>query len=168
MFAVGFGGAPQNGASGQSPLEAVTGGIAGKIPPTLTFTTVSGGPNSAHWKIKWKLAKGSKAGGWIVQEVTQTDPDGNLVRHFWEAWQVPPKSRVAFPYGDSSYDDLFKGPASGSTVNASARFYERLGLPSSFAVGNEPVSGILRSATANPHLPTFKASLPVNRTWSVP
>jgi RHS repeat-associated protein len=156
------------GVAGQNPLAGVTGAIAGKIPPTLTYDTVLGSSNSAVWQIKWKLGKPSKTGGWIVQEITETNQNGKPVAHYWEAWPVPAKSRFTIYHGDFSYDDAFVGGPSGHKVAARATFYEGLKLPASFAVGNHPWAGILPSTTANPNLPTFNASSPVNRTWNVP
>ena len=133
----------------------------------LTYSTISGGAKSASWSVKWKLAKPSKSGGWIVQEITAVDQNGNQIAHFWEAWQVPANSKVTTYDGISSYDDVFQAP-SGTKASATARFYEGLQLPAAFTPGGHPYSGILPSTTGNPNLPTNNATAPVNRRWRAP
>lgn len=134
----------------------------------LTYKTVSGGPNSQPWVTQWKLSKNSEKGGWIVQEITDTDASGKQTKHFWEAWQVPAKSQYTIYFPDRK-DDTQSGLPKGMKVNAEARFYEGLQLPSSFKPNNPATpSGILRSTTLRPNLPTKTATAPVNRAWVVP
>ena len=135
---------------------------------SLIFITVSGGPHSVDWNIKWKLAKPSKQGGWIVQEITEVDKSGNPVAHYWEAWQVRAKSQFTIYNGSSPQDDTFQGGPSGDKVSAKARFYEGLHLPSSFVVNPNTWAGILPQTTTNPHLPTNNATHVVVRTWIIP
>jgi len=135
----------------------------------LTFDTVSGGKNSATWSIKWKLSASSKTGGWIVQEIKETDKSGRPVTDYWEAWKVPAKSQFTIYNGVSPYDDTFQGGPSGDKVSAQARFYEGLQLPSAF-IPNNPATwaGILPSTSGSPNLPTNNATDPVDRTWTAP
>jgi hypothetical protein len=135
---------------------------------SLISTTVSGGPYSADWNIKWKLAKPSKQGGWIVQEISETDTSGNQVQHYWEAWRVLAKQRFPTTHGIYPQDDTFQGGPSGNKVSANARFYEGLRLPSSFVVHPNSAAGSLRSTTTNPHLPTKDATNVVWRIWAIP
>ena len=137
-------------------------------PPKLTFKTLSGGKNSSSWTIRWKLAKPSKTGGWIIQEITAVDQFGNPVAHYWEAWQVPANSEYTTTYGIFGRDDTFQAP-SGERARASARFYEGLTLPAAFIPNNpNTYAGILPSTTGNPNLPLSNASRPVNRRWKSP
>jgi len=135
---------------------------------SLNFTTVSGGPNSANWNIRWELANPSKRGGWIVQEITLTDQSGNAVSHYWEAWRVGVKSRFPTTRGPYAQDDTFQGDPKDK-VRAGARFYEGLKLPSSFVSNNtNTFAGALRSTTKIPNLPTRNATPVVVRTWTSP
>jgi len=62
----------------------------------------------------------------------------------------------------------FQNPV-GTTVNASARFYEGLTLPGSFWPHSPgTTAGILPATAINPNLPTSNATAPVDRTWVAP
>ena len=104
----------------------------------------------------------------IVQEITETDQSGNLVRHYWEAWRVLAKHRFPTTHGIYPQDDTFEGGPRGNKVSAEARFYEGLKLPSSFVVQPNSAAGSLRSTTTNPHLPTNNATDVVGRIWTIP
>jgi len=66
------------------------------------------------------------------------------------------------------YDDAFCGAPTGDIVNAQARFYEGLQLPSSFVPGAVPSAGSLPATPVNPNLAANSATDPVNRTWIAP
>ena len=163
------GGAPQSPQHTQHEQGHSAPAKKKPAPQRLVFRTVSGGPNSSSWSIRWGLTKPTKVGGWIVQEITEVDQFGNQVAHYWEAWRVPAHSSRTTLYGVINHDDMFQGGASGNVVTASARFYAGLSLPSSFIPNNPSTSaGILPSTTANPNLPTSNATRPNNRTWTIP
>ncbi len=130
-------------------------------------------PSGTH-RIKWHLSHKSKSGGHIVQEITTRDKSGNQTSHYWEAWPVNKGSQnTAFidkgVYKD--YDDTSENNPPGTTVNASARYYDGSKLPDTFLPGKEggyPGSGALKSTTIDPHLSTENATAPVERTWTVP
>jgi RHS repeat-associated protein len=126
-----------------------------------------------HEPTLWQLTDKSKSGGYVVQEITATDKDGNQTAHFWEAWPVDKGSQNT-SYIDhkvyDGYDDAFTNPA-GTVVKASARYYDGLTLPDSFkegVKGGVPDSGNLKSTATDPHLSTTNATDPVNRTWTAP
>jgi RHS repeat-associated protein len=153
----------QNQSQGQNQQNQQT-----KPVQQLTYETISGGSNSPSWVIQWKLLKKSEKGGWIVQEITDTDASGNQTKHFWEAWQVPANSQYTIYFPDRK-DDTFVGFASGTKAKAEATFYEGLALPSSFKPNNSATpSGILPSTTVKPKLPTKTTTAPIDRTWTVP
>jgi hypothetical protein len=115
------------------------------------------------------LSSASKAGGWIVQEINETDSSGKPVIDYWEAWQVDKGSKTTIYNGKLPYDDTFNGGPKGDKVAAQARFYEGLTLPKSFVPNNKATwAGILPSTASNPHLPTTGATEPVIRNWTVP
>jgi len=136
----------------------------------LTTKLVKHAPRNTM-EIVWKLSKKSRNGGYIVQEVTTTDSAGRQTYHYWEAWKVPKGSnRTDSRKRGFDYDDMFSDP-SGTTVHASARFYEGLLLPSSFVPNNTDPrtdAGLLPSTADDPHLPTDNATAPVDRTWTAP
>ena len=126
-------------------------------------------PPQGTTEIQWQLSKKSKSGGYIVQEITTTNASGNQTYHYWEAWQVSKGSKGTI-YKDQgyNYDDMFRDP-SGTTVNGSARFYEGLQLPSSFAPHSPgTIAGDLPATSVNPNLPTTNATAPVDRVWTAP
>lgn len=131
----------------------------------LTYKTIAGGPRTDPWNIRWKLTRKTKAGGWIVQHI-QADFKGQGRYNYWEAWRVPPNSQFTkLHLQHFQYDDEFAGPA-GSTIHATARFYEGLHLPRAFV--RQPSgfpAGILRATKVNPHLPTNHATARDVRTW---
>jgi hypothetical protein len=124
-----------------------------------------------HDPTLWNLSKKSKSGGQIVQEITTTDKSGKQTDHYWEAWPVD-KGKQSTRYVDkglySDYDDAFSNNAPGTTVKASARYYDGLTLPDTFKVGGDPSSGILYSTTEDPHLSAEHATDPVERTYTEP
>jgi hypothetical protein len=82
----------------------------------LDFTTVGGGPkNRSGWDINWNLSQKSKAGGYIVQEITLSDPAGNEFMQYWEAWQVKRGSTLTVYAGKSDADDHFR-PEKGNSA----------------------------------------------------
>jgi hypothetical protein len=97
-----------------------------------------------------------------------TNTLGNQTSKYWEAWQVPAKSEFTIYHPIDNNDDTFSD-FGGTKVNASARFYEALQLPSSFIPHNpNTFAGELRSTTMAPNLPTDNATTPVDRTWTAP
>ncbi len=155
----------KGGVTAENPLKRVTGRISGSNEQILRMLTVSGGPNSGPWLIMWELAKPSTAGGWIVQEITVTDNNGNLYTHFWEAWQVQANSKNTTLHKYISWDDKYNAPK-GYTIRGSAAFYEGLKLPGSFVANTNPVAGILPATYTNPNLPTKNATRPIKRTFA--
>jgi hypothetical protein len=135
----------------------------------LKSKTIHGGPHSETWVVQWQLSKESKKGGQIVQTVVYLDASGKQIRKpIWEAWEVKPNSRFTIYYPDPE-DDTFGGFPSGTRIQAEARFYEGLTLPSSFKANNpETLAHILPSTTVDPNLPTANATAPVDRVWDAP
>lgn len=133
-------------------------------PQNLVYDSVSGGHGQSDWKIKWRLAKPSKKGGYIVQEIKI---DGTPGYHYWEAWKVDVGAQVTTFNAYSSYDDQFKAP-SGTTIEGRARFYEGLQLPRAFLPGFAPPSGSLPSTYTDQKIPTKNATESVDRTWTAP
>jgi RHS repeat-associated protein len=143
----------------------------------LKYKTVSGGQHSSSWEINWSLTHNTKTGGWVVQHIVadfegSTQCGGHGQCNYWEAWPVAPNSHTPSIQGldanGNSYSDMFGGGA-GSHIHASASFYEGLTLPSSFTVQPEGFpSGILRTTTTNPNLPTDNATAPNVRWWGAP
>ena len=136
----------------------------------LTYSTAAGGPDLANWKRQWRLAQASPRGGYIVQQVTrtisETKPDGSPVTpsfiKYWEAWRVPAGSQVTVPAIDDFTNTAPAGSTGSDTVFATARFYEGLILPLSFAAGRSPYAASPLSSTTDPSLSTNKATLPVS------
>lgn len=156
-------GPPSKGPDGK-PIQGVPQTPSGQWLDAITVP----GNDPRSWTIQWKLAIPSKAGGWIVQEITATNPDGTPDRHFWEAWRVSVGSTVTIYNGSFAYDDKFRAP-SGETVLGSARFYEGLSLPSTFIPNNKDTyARILPSTTINPNLPLNNATAPLYRLWTAP
>jgi hypothetical protein len=144
-----------------------TGGQQG-INNQLKYKTVSGGQGTNPWEIQWSLKHDTATGGWIVQHIV-ADVQGGGHYDYWEAWPVPANSHTPSVSGTDgngvSYSDRFSGPT-GTHTHASARFYEGLTLPSSFTVQPQGFpSGILRTTTTNPNLPTNNATAPNVRWW---
>ncbi|MGH9916890.1 MAG: RHS repeat-associated core domain-containing protein, partial [Pyrinomonadaceae bacterium] len=98
----------------------------------LTYRNVDGGRKTNPWTIRWELAKKSSKGGWIVQNIRANFRSGGRYS-YWEAWEVPSNSQSTLKYYLYGYDYMFSG-ASGTRIEASARFYEGLSLPSSFSI----------------------------------
>ena len=157
------------------------------VPETITVTGVdidgqwlravapqAGGP-AANGERRWQLAHTSPRGGYIVEEVTRTilgtNSDGSpitpsLVR-YWQAWRVTAGTNV----GADGVDNFpSPGPAGSSgeeKVTATARFYEAVELPASFAPGKSPYAGGRLSSTTDPGLPTSNATLPVSEAFTL-
>jgi hypothetical protein len=142
--------------------QSVPGGISKG--QALAYTTIRGGVGAALWGVRWGLTQPSPHGGWIVQHTVATIAGQSY--NFWEAWKVLPGA-TSSNYADAvGVNDYFKGTA--ATVNASARFYESLTLPGSFAVENQPAVAPSLPAThnrVNPHLSTANATRAVSRSW---
>jgi hypothetical protein len=130
-------------------------------------------PPGTHW-VQWHLSEKSKKGGQIVQEITTTDKSGNQTSQYWEAWPVNKGSQNTAYIDDkryTGYDDTSEHNPAGTTVKATARYYDGLTLPDSFLpgrAGGYPGSGDLKSTTTDPHLSTTNATDPVDRTWTAP
>jgi hypothetical protein len=135
----------------------------------LSYTTTAGGPGLARWERTWQLAHASPKGGYIVEEVNRTilgtKPDGSPITpssiKYWQAWQVPAGSSAPGEAVDTFANTVSAGSTGDDTVTATARFYEGLILPATFAVGNSPYAGSLLSSTIDPNLSTSSATLPV-------
>lgn len=138
-------------------------------PRRLIYIGIHGGAATPLWQIRWKLTRPSGSGGWIVQQIVETDPSGTIVMRYWEAWRVPAGSRYTIYYGHLPADDNFVGGAHGNRVDAYARFYEGLHLPAAFVPNNHAtLAGALPSTTVNPHLPTNNATQSTSRRWTIP
>ena len=139
---------------------------------SLSYQNVSGGPTAPMWQIQWQLSDPSAKGGWIVQQINMTLPNGTS-QTYWEAWRVAPNSTVTTltgaspssnsPMANLPIDDTFEG---ANSITATARFYEGLNLPSSFALGNVPYATGLRATWKKPCLSIQNATPPVNRVWT--
>jgi hypothetical protein len=125
------------------------------------------------WQIQWQLSDPSPNGGWVVQQINMTLPDGSTDT-YWEAWQVAPGSTVttisaadsanSSPMANIPIDDTFQGATS---IDSSASFYEGLNLPDSFVQGGDGHAGnFLRSTKKDPCLPAKKGTPPVIRHWA--
>jgi len=137
----------------------------------LTYRTLVGGPQSNPWRVQWQLAKKSPNGGWVVQHVTVTAPNGTALYSSWDAWQVRANSEHTIYFPD--YDDTFQKATNliptGATVEGQARFYEGLLLPFWWVGQNSAtLAGDLRSTTINPQFSTKNATASVDRTWVAP
>ena len=135
----------------------------------LAYTTTAGGPGLANWQRQWHLAQASPRGGYVLQQVTRTiigtKPDGSPLMpssiQYWEAWRVPAGSQVTVPATDNFVNTAPAGSTGSDTVFATARFYEGLILPSTFAAGSSPYAASPLSSTTDPILSTSNATLPV-------
>lgn len=137
----------------------------------LSYSSVSGpshGPGSeAEWRIMWELSQPSAEGGWIVQEMTvdvAADGESQSV-HYWEAWKVGAGDNFSVPRSDTWASSASPYSSGSVTWTGSARFYEGLQLPDSFAPFAVKEAGFLRATTINPNLPLNRATPPVNRAW---
>ena len=124
----------------------------------------------AWWAIQWLLDDKSKAGGWIMQDVTFTwkiqncagqDITANFIRlpnplHYWEVWPVPRNSKVPNMNGDifstgNGYGLCTKGEIS---IEGSANFFEgnvRLPAGGGWRSPNPAaLAGILYATTTDP------------------
>jgi len=111
------------------------------------------------YRLTGSYPQPSELGGYIIQQVTYTEP-GNDPQTYWEAWYVAP--------GDSSpsavtvtingtpttlpWQDIIGDTIAGTTVQASATYYPGLSLPSTFGQGNAGPSGRLPSTVVSPAL----------------
>ena len=126
--------------------------------------------------IQWKLSEPSPNGGYIVQKIDSTTIDPNGTREsatYWEAWPVE-KGRTTtdmnggekINLNEQPNDRFDASPVLRTTVDASARYYDGLELPSSFVRGSVKEAGGLPATYDDPRLPTDRASaLLVRPTW---
>jgi len=82
---------------------------------------------------------------------------------YWEAWHVSKGSKYTDFLNSSPWDDGMRG-SHGTTVEASARFYEGLELPNTFKLGNVPEADYLKSTYTDPRLSTDNATAAVPLT----
>jgi hypothetical protein len=129
-------------------------------------------------KIKWELSAPSENGGWIIQHIRVFSPEGELIRYFWEAWEVSANStQTSLGVNGAPFDDHFRDYA-GTKVYAEARYYDGIQLPPTFAVnqGNTATrtmttAGILPASIVDPRLLTTdaqKVTNEVSRRWTAP
>jgi hypothetical protein len=143
------------------------------IPATIT---VAGVDIDGQWlkattsgERQWQLGHASPKGGYIVEEVTRTilgaKADGSAITPssvtYWQAWQVPPGADAPRDPVANFPDAIFAGGKGEESITATARFYEGLTLPASFAVGKSPYAGDRLSSATDPRLSTSNATLPV-------
>jgi hypothetical protein len=114
---------------------------------------------------KWSLSHKSGKGGWIVQSINMFDGSGTqTAKPYWEAWHVSKGARYTdYSNSNQQWDDSFRD-LHGTTVEASARFYEGLKLPDTFKFNNVPEANGLKSTYIDPHLATDNATAEVNIT----
>lgn len=136
---------------------------------SLSYKTISGAADSTAWERQWQLAMVSLKGGYVVQQVTKTisgtKADGSPLPsssvQYWEAWRVPAGSQIPIDAVDKFTTNAPTGATGIDHIDATARFYEGLTLPPSFAVGNYPDAGSTTlSSTKDPRLATEDATLP--------
>jgi RHS repeat-associated protein len=108
--------------------------------PTLSITTVSGGPGSGQlgWLTIFNLDIPSdpRKGGSIIQQLI---PSSAAEKTFWEAWFVPPgKQYTDVALANGKADDQWTNPGR----SAVARYYDGLDLDDlkriGFEIGNVP------------------------------
>jgi hypothetical protein len=123
--------------------------------------------------INWRLAKPSPKGGFIVQKVINTAPDGAEYTH-WEQWRVEPgQDRPTWKLSYQPHDTFQKNPGAlpgVRKVRSEARFYEDLpvndkGNLAGFEAGKVPQAGALPATEIDPALPTANATEPFYRKW---
>jgi hypothetical protein len=136
----------------------------------LTFTTSAGGPEEGNWLRRWNLAQPSPKGGYVVEHVTRhrvgaRTADGAPITppevSYWVAWAVIAGAQGTTPSAEDFTPAVPPGSSGTDTILATARFYEGLTLPSTFAAGNSPYAGPYPSTTVDPNLSTGTATLPV-------
>jgi len=128
----------------------------------LSYSTVSGGPNSQSWSVKWNLAEPSALGGWIIQTVNGKLPGGSSVTYS-EAWQVGAGDSHTMLSQNLPFDDNFQG---WSSLTATAAFYEGLDLPDSYANGNVRFAGDLAAKYGTSGIDPCGATNFVNRSFA--
>jgi RHS repeat-associated protein len=143
---------------GANPIASID---AWGLAQQLSYSTINGGPGQSLWQVHWSLSEASPTGGWIVQQVTGTLPNGGTFTYS-EAWQVEPGSTTTTLSPAVPFDDTFMG---WSAVSASAAFYEGLTLPASFVPGSVKFAGNLPATFQNPILSNCSATPSVARTW---
>ena len=143
------------------------------FPETIT---VSGVDLDGQWlraetspdgQAQWRLAHASPRGGYIVAEMTQTIrgrfPDGSAVTppfvRSWQAWRVAAGADA--PASAAFLPSHLKGATGEENVAVTARFYEEMTLPLSFAADT---AGRLVSTT-DPQMPTSNSTLPVAQSF---
>jgi hypothetical protein len=158
--------------------------------PSLSYRTMSGGPDQKLWGIKFELSEPSARGGYIIQRMDThyeiEPPESKLTLNdppFWEAFKVDAGSRhttyVDNPLPDGRRpigggDDVWmgqiglKGSHGVQVETGTARFYEGLTEDDlarrGFAVGNVPGQGTaLMNTFDDPKLPEDRVSNSVVR-----
>jgi len=181
----GSAGKTSSGGSGGASADGGGGGQQRLRYETVVSPTIGADGELTDWSVQWKLDHASQSGGWIVQNISASfdveDAFGSPFAHpandgnwdYWEAWRVPAGSSVTSyaAHGDI-LDDTYNMPGAGMgttgtvTIAGSARFYEGLDLPSSFAAGNVAHAGMLPSTSVDPALFVNPSTPAVSHTYT--
>ena len=167
-----------SGGSGEGGTGAGPGAPGGPPPPpppnpcqapkTLSATEVD--PYGSLFWIKrdWLLSSKSCKGGYVVQHIVADWPKANSPSghwNYWEAWNIPKGSTETTFHITNGFDDKIAG-AFGTKLQAEARFYEGLQLPSTFVQGSVRPAGVLPATLKNPNLPVANATPPVIKDFA--
>jgi hypothetical protein len=118
--------------------------------------------------VNWSLSQPSTDGGYIIQQVTVTNP-GQDPSSYWEAWYVPAGSESPIACTPMPWSDIVGGiPGTtplGTVITTSASYYPDLALPADF-IQNNPATGggVLPSTTTDPSIGGAQGTAPVTRT----
>jgi hypothetical protein len=85
--------------------------------------------------------------------------------NYWEAWQISKgNTQTAYHKNKWGFDDKLSG-GFGTKLNAEARFYEGLSLPTTFVRYSVKPAADLPATLIDPHLSTANATSPVDREF---
>jgi hypothetical protein len=162
-----------NGAVNGEPNLEPSPGACQPDTQCLSYTIEPNSYNDGRETIQWNLSEPSPDGGWIVQQITGggTYNGTQVSETYWEAFHIPANSETTdfdVLTDPLHIDDTYLTGGPDLTINGSARFYEGLDLPPSFAANSVESAGILRATYDDPHLSLSGGTPPVLRTYSLP
>ncbi len=158
--------------------QASGGPMASNLPPCpspcsppkeLSTQPVNPGADYFSVTIDWLLSSPTCKGGWVVQHVDANWPvvKSGVGGHwnYWEAWQISKgNTQTAYHKNKWGFDDKLSG-GFGTKLNAEARFYEGLSLPTTFVRYSVKPAADLPATLIDPHLSTANATSPVDREF---